>query len=94
MIIEKRSGGRIGNTASRLILRERPLKRAHQHLALRAVVEYDAEAAVIVAVCLKEHVALLGDIGLLATNNKEAAFLDFRLPLEWAGAPSALIKFA
>ena len=46
LIGEQRPGDGIGDPPSRLVVVKRPLKRAHEQIALGAVVEDDAQAGV------------------------------------------------
>ena len=77
---------------------KRTLKRAHQQIALRAVVIDDPQTAVTPVVLSFEAFTDLGDVGKLPLNDKELALLNFVQPnlvqlLERERLPHAVLQF-
>src|SRR3954451_3079932 len=89
LVREERTGKRVGNSSARLILVQRPLKRAHQHLAFGAIVEDHAKTRVRAALGVCEYLAHSGHIRLLPANNKPATGPDLSLQFEGACLPDA-----
>ena len=73
LVGEQRPGDGIGDAPARFVLVKRALKRAHEQIALGAVVEDHAQARVRAALRVRENLAHLGDIGLLTADNEPTA---------------------
>lgn len=61
-----------------------PVQRAHQHIALGAVVEDHAQARVPTPPMVREDLVLLGDICHLPIEDEMPSWLDFGLALQLA----------
>src|SRR5262245_60471774 len=79
LVREEWTGKRIGNPSARFVLVQRPLKRAHEHIALGAIVEDHAKPRVRAALGICEHLAHISDISLLSADDEPATGPDLRL---------------
>lgn len=76
IIAEQRPGGWVGYSSPRLILVQGALKRAHQHAAFRAIIEYHAQSRVETALVIGENLAFLRDIGLLPADDEKTPLFN------------------
>src|SRR6516164_5421178 len=89
MVREKGAGDRIGNPSARLILMQRPLKRAHEHITFGAVVEDHSKARVSTALGVCKYLAHLRDVSLLSADNEPATGPDLCLQFKRASLSDA-----
>src|SRR6516165_2396492 len=79
LVGEEWTGNRISNPSARFVLVQRPLKRAHEHVALGTIVEDHAKTCIRATLGVRKHVAHLGDVSLLSADNEPATGPDLRL---------------
>ena len=94
MVGKERAGGCLGDPSTRLVFVERALKRAPEHVVLRAVVEDHAEPGILVAILLCEHFPHFCDIGFLTADDEEPARGNLRLSLEGPRFANASVEFS